>query len=491
MYAALHRHRPSHRWTNGDLAAQVGADLGLPPDDEQRWILDTIYGEVAPERPSAFEVCVVSPRQNIKTSTFGIAALADLFVFGVERHLWTAHHGDTLKGTFSDFKAWINSNPEYAEQVTFYEGHQDMAIVHKDTGNVIDFQSRTGKAGRGLTGVKRITLDEALYLEPKHIGAVYPTMLTRPGAQVRIGSSAGLLTSDQLRRVRDRGRTGKDKRLAYAEYGAERRACLRTDCSHVVGSEGCALDDRELWWQANCALWAGRIAEESLVDQRASMPPDEFMREFLSWWEDPVSAADGGINPADWVLCADPESRRAGSVALGIAQSDDHSTVSIGVVGRRDDGAYHVELIEHRRSTTSWVAPRVRDLVDKHQPVSVMVDPMSAMAGLIPELETAGVTVDVAKVSDLAASCGRLYDLVKATATPDPEHPDADLLWHLGTQHDLNAAVQSATTRQLQRGGWLWKQAGDAPITPLWAITLALAGYTASDVNYDPVSQVF
>src|SRR5512139_2336166 len=236
MYQALHRHRPHHRWTNGDLAAKVGADLGLPPDDEQRWLLDTIFAEKAPDIPASFEVAAISPRQNIKTSTFGIAALADLFVFDVERHLWTAHHGDTLKGTFQDFRSWIKSNPEYDEQVTFYEGHQDMSIVHKDTGATIDFQSRSGKAGRGLTGVKRITLDEALYLEPKHVGAVYPTMLTRPGAQVRIASSAGLLESEQLRRIRDRGRSAKDGRLAYVEYGALRRACMHAECTHEVGS---------------------------------------------------------------------------------------------------------------------------------------------------------------------------------------------------------------------------------------------------------------
>jgi hypothetical protein len=229
MYEPLFRHRPRHKWTNGDLAARVAEDLGLPPDDEQRWIYDTIYAESAPDRPASFEVGVISPRQNIKTSSLGVAALADLFVFGVERHLWTAHHGDTLKGTFNDFRSWIKSNPEYDEQVTFYEGHQDMSIVHKDTGNTIDFQSRTGKAGRGLTGVKRITLDEALYLEPKHVGAVYPTMLTRPGAQVRIASSAGLVDSEQLRRLRDRGRAGKDARMAWVEYGAERsRACEAT-----------------------------------------------------------------------------------------------------------------------------------------------------------------------------------------------------------------------------------------------------------------------
>ena len=67
MYEPLYRHRPSHRHTHGDLAAKVGADIGLPPDPEQQWILDSIYAERAPDRPAAFEVGVIGPRQNIKT----------------------------------------------------------------------------------------------------------------------------------------------------------------------------------------------------------------------------------------------------------------------------------------------------------------------------------------------------------------------------------------------------------------------------------------
>lgn len=63
MYEPLYRHRPSHRRTHGDLAAKVGADIGLPPDPEQQWILDSIYAERTPDRPASFEVAVIGPRQ--------------------------------------------------------------------------------------------------------------------------------------------------------------------------------------------------------------------------------------------------------------------------------------------------------------------------------------------------------------------------------------------------------------------------------------------
>ena len=456
MYEPLYRHRPSHRWTYGDLACKVGADLGLPPDDEQRWILDTIFAEKAPERPASFEVGVISPRQNIKTSTLGIAALTDLFVFDVERHLWTAHHGDTLKGTFQDFRAWIKSNPEYDDQVDFYEGHQDMSIVRKDTGHRIDFQSRTGKAGRGLTGVKRITLDEALYLEPKHVGAVYPTMLTRPEAQVRIGSSAGLLMSEQLRRIRDRGRLGKDKRMAYVEYGAKFKPCLRADCTHAVGSEGCALDDRDLWWQASCALWAGRITEESLEDQRGSMPPLEFMREFLSWWEDPASLG-GALSTARWAELSDPRAERGAPVVFGTAVTEDRAAW-IAVAWSRPDGRSQVML-----ANDGAPLPAHR-LVEECARISTDWNGRVATTKAFEaDMVRAGVDAHLVSATDFGTASGAIEDAMTAGT-----------IRH-GNQPALNGAVKAAKWRNATQAAERAIQLKDSPeVAPLAAAIRAL-----------------
>lgn len=463
-YAALHKHRPPHKWTFGDLAAQVGVDLGLPPDEEQQWLLDTIYAEVAPERPASFEVAVVAPRQNIKTSTFGIAALADLFVFGVERHLWTAHHGDTLAKTFADFRSWIKSNPDYDEQVQFYEGHQDMSIVHRETGATIDFQSRTGKAGRGLTGVKRITLDEALYLEPKHIGAVYPTMLTRPGAQVRIASSAGLVESEQLRRIRDRGRRGKDARLAYVEYGAPRRGCLSPFCTHEYGvAEGCALDDRDLWWFANCALWPGRIGEDSLQDMRESMPPEEFMREFLSWWEDPAGGA-AAFGEGMWARASGEDRPKAlppQALALAVSYELTHGAIAAAAV-TPGDVAYGKPL-EHGPGIR-WMVQRAKDLQGELA-LPVVVDGKGPAAVLLPDLEEAGVRVVEATLAEAQDACADLYERVRDAQSPRYRHAS----WP-----ELDRAVEHAQRRDVG-DRWLWgrKQSTD-DICALEAVTLAV-----------------
>ena len=471
QWAPLYRSRPSSRWTYGDIAAKVGADLGIAPDDEQRALLDMIYAEKAPGRPAAFEVLVIGPRQNIKTSTLGVAALADLFVFGVEKHLWSAHLDDTAGKTFADFKTWINTNPEYSEQVRFYEGHQDRAIVHVESGRRIDFGSRTGKANRGLTGVERVTLDEALYLEPQHIGAIYPTMLTRPGSQVRLASSAGLKGSAVLRGKRDQGRTGTDRRMAYVEYGAPRRPCSDEKCLHAPDTEGCALDDRELWWWANCALWCGRIGEDALENMRASMPPEEFMREFLSWWEDPLSLG-GAFDPERWDSLADFDMLQPEHVpAIGLAGSLDGRYGSIGAASELQGGRLAVAPVDRRRGQ-QWLVAEAARIQEAHG-CAVVIDRRGPLAYLIPDLRDAGVSLTELDASDWVDACASLWRRVEDSEVAHPGDPQ------------LTAAVLGAGWRPVGERRAFGRKGAD--ISLLEAVTLAAS---ALGDDYDVMDSI-
>lgn len=357
--APLHRWAPEHKTTFGDIAAKVGVDLGLTPDPEQQWLLDVIYGEDAPEIPTSSEVVAVAPRQNIKSSTFEIAALTDLFVVGVPLSVWTAHQFKTSRKSFEDMRRRILGNPDYASRCFFRDSHGEEAIT-LHTGETLEFHARSGGSGRGFSGVARITLDEALYLRPADMGALSPTQVTREDAQIRYGSSAGLVASEVLRDLRERGRAGDDPSLAYVEYGATYRPCDNHDCSHEIGTPGCALDDRELWWQANCAMWAGRITEAAIEKQRRRLTPAEFMREFFSWWEDPPSGG-GAIDLAAWLALADPSAERGSKPCFAVATAPDRSWAAIAVAWMRPDAMPQVMLADYR-PTTTWVAERVAQL---------------------------------------------------------------------------------------------------------------------------------
>src|SRR4028119_753369 len=120
-----------------------------------------------------------------------------------------------------------------------------------------------------------------------------PARWPMPDARVRYGSSAGKLGSDALRALRNRGRNpDPGETLAYLEFAAPRQACEDPACEHKMGTEGCALDDEDLWWQANSGLWYRRLDMSAMRAQRRMLSgaPEEFTREFLSWWDEPGAA---------------------------------------------------------------------------------------------------------------------------------------------------------------------------------------------------------
>lgn len=461
----LARWAPPSTRTFGDIAAKVGADLGLTPDPEQQWLLDAIYAERSPGVPAAFQVCVVAPRQNLKSATLEMAALTDLFVLGVPLSVWTAHEFKTARKSFEDMRTRILANPEFESRCKFRDSHGEEAIT-LHTGESIEFHARSHGSGRGFS-CDRLTLDEALFLRSGDMGALLPTLITRPDAQVRFASSAGFAASEVLRGLRDRGRVGRDVSLAYVEYGAERRPCAAEQCAHTVGIEGCALDDRELWWQANCALWAGRITEGAVEHNRRGLPPAEFMREFLTWWEDPPSIG-GAIDFTLWSSLADPDAERGADVVFGV-DLDEARSASIAVAWKRPDGQPQVMLTTDgdrpdSNLSTAATHKRLVDLTSKWGGQVALGGPAAALEA---DLEDAGVRVLAVSSAEFAQACGSVADAVASRG-----------LWH-GNQEELNTSVRGARWRSVGTAGErAWQLKNATGIGPLAAATRALHALT-------------
>jgi hypothetical protein len=453
----LYRSARPHRSTNGDIAAKVGADLGLVPDAEQQWLLDAIYAEDEPGIPTSSEVVAVAPRQNIKSSTFEIAALTDLFVFEVELAVWTAHQFKTSRKSFEDMRRRIKRHPDYASRCFFRDSHGEEAIT-LHSGPTLEFHARSGGSGRGFMGVSRITLDEALYLRPADMGALSPTQVTQADAQIRFGSSAGLVGSDVLRGLRARGRSGDDPSLAYVEYGATYRPCENPNCSHDVGTPGCVLDDRELWWEANCAMWAGRITEAAIEKQRNRLTPAEFMREFFSWWEDPPHEG-GALDFAKWSTLADPAAERGAEQVFAVATGPDRAWTAVAVAWVRPDGQPQVMLADYR-PTTGWVKDRVAELKARWGG-RVLVT--TAARGLVED----GIEPSQ---QDQAQAHNRLSDLLTAGG-----------LRH-GNEPAMNTAVRAARWRPMGDTRVLDRK-GSQDISPIDAAALAVHGLTSTSTS--------
>jgi hypothetical protein len=478
---------PEHVDTYGPQVADICKQAGFPPDPEQQLGLDAIFAVDANDNAAALEVGVVVGRQNLKTGLFKQATLGWLFLMDQRLVVWSAHEFRTSQEAFRDMEELIAGTPDFSRRVkAVHRGNGDEAIELFGDRRLM-FKARTNSGGRGLSGDK-IILDEGFALQPSHMGSLFPTLAARPDPQVVYGSSAGKVESGVLRGVRDRGRPGGERRLAYLEWCAPppKEVCADGEaCTHALDVKGCGCDNLELVKAANPAV-GRRISLDYVMGERRALPPEEYARERMGWWDDPIGG-ETPIKPDDWTTCLDEASRRTGSVALAVDITPDRSVSSIAISGRRADGLVHGEVIEHRAGT-GWVVARLVELFEKTKPtpVALVIDPAGPAGSLEKKLLERGFTLD----KDLMPGQWRLHfmgsrEYAQACGALADDIANSEFR-HIG-QAPLDTAVEGVRTRPLAEA-WAWSRGkSGATIAPLVAVTLARHGHATFGVT-EPVA---
>jgi len=266
-------------------------------------------------------------------------------------------------------------------------------------------------------------------------------------------SSAGMVDSDVLRGIRDRGRSGTGGRLAYVEWGDPNpNVCQGEDCGHELSAVGCALDDMDRLARVNTAL-DRRITRDTLRALRQAMPPEEFAREFLGWWDERATT-DTDLSAADWSALAG-SAGPSGRLVMAVDVAPSQAWSSIVACG---NGV--IELVDRRRGT-SWLPERMADLAERHNVDTFAVDPVGPVGGVLPELERAGLPLALVDGKESVRACGAL---VAAVADKS--------LSHRGEPEFL-AAVGGSSRRSVG-DGWKWsRRDSTVDISPLVAATLA------------------
>lgn len=442
---------PEHVGTSGPEAADLAESAGLTLDPEQRLVLDALLAETAGGRWAALEAVVVMARQNGKTRGLQALVLADLFLFGAELTVWTAHLFDTAQEAFRDIVALVDGAPHLSRKVKHVHRARGDEGIELVDGRRLNFLARSKTGGRGLSG-DRVILDEAFALGASEMGSLFPTLSARPNPQVVYASSAGMVTSPVLRMVRDRGRAGGDPSLAYLEWCAPEGGCEVDSCDHRQGARGCALDAVDGWRLANPAL-GRRITEDYIRAERRALPPNEFARERLGWWEDPIAGSSGF--PLDvWAECANRKAQPADPLVLAVDTSPNGVSSAIVACGGP------LEVVEHRRGT-GWVVNRLVELAEMHEPLAIGVDPQGPVGALIPDMTNAGLAVVLLEGREAVQACG---GFLAAVIERELVHRD---------EQALNAAVAGAVRRQVG-DAWKWsRRDSTVDISPLVAATVA------------------
>lgn len=483
-----YRSVPAYTRTLGPEVADLARLAGFGPDPEQEICLDAIFALDERGASAAFEIAIIACRQNLKTGVFKQAVLGWLFVTDERLVVWSAHEFRTAQEAFRDLTELIEGSDVLRKRVkAIYRGNGDEAIELM-TGARLIFKARTKAGGRGLSG-RKVVLDEGFALAPMHMGALLPTLSAQPDPQVLYGSSAGLAESAVLRGVRDRGRAGGDLRLAYIEWCARPPAEVceaGNQCPHMLTTVGCGCDDPDNWQRGNPQM-GRRISVEYIAAERRALPPAEFGRERMGWWDDP-SEDPHPFPVEDWARRVDTAAERPEGPALAVAVTRDRSMAAIGSAGRVDDLS-HVDVLDHRAGT-GWIVGRAVEVYDEVGACALVLDPTGPAGALEKDLIEAGFSTKpepgerrlvIITAREYAQACGALVDDV---VNDRARHRN---------RTELNVAVGGVRTRPLA-DAYAWSRK-DSPVDigPLEVVTLARHGFATYglDTAYDVLDSVY
>lgn len=461
-----------------DFCAALGIDL-LP---WQQWLAIHALEIITEGDQWRFRfryVLILVSRQNGKT--FFEVMLNIFFLYGLKSHLvlGTAQNLDTAVETFEDTVSQIESNPELKDllrKVNRGTGKRELLL---DTGDRYKVIAATRKA-RGLSS-DLIMMDELReQVNWDAWGAISKTMMARPTAILFGFSNAGDVTSLVLRHLRLQ---------AHAQLGdpdgvaSSRCALGGEDMTDAIGLfewsavPDCDISDPEQWAQANPSLNYGFLTERALRTAMSTDPESIFRTECLCQWVEtrlPEPFPDGA-----WMGGQDENSfvREDSEIFWGIDMSQDRKWTVIAACGLREDGNYHVEIVE-RRPGTEWAVEWFRQRALRYGCMRLAFQERGApVSGLAEQICTIdGIERMAQGGPDLSAGWNRFFDAVAACA---PESKSGGVkVYHL-PQPVLDTPGRTCQLRNLG-GGIMLPDRVKSPddISPLMAVAMAYSGAT-------------
>ena len=446
----------------------------------QEWALIhllEVVGDLSTSWRFRFRTAVIMvSRQNGKTELSKIIASFFLNVLRVEAVFGTSLSMDKAEEVW---EAVIQEQETHAalaceiQQVARRNGGKKLVLTGLRTYKV---GAPTRRAGRGDAN-DLVMLDELReHRDWETWSAAVASTNAKPNGMTICFSNAGDPDSIVLRQVRsmaiakidgtkatDFGGSVDDDSLALFEWSAPEKA---------------PTDDLEALAQANPALGYGRLTERALLANRETFPESKFRSECMCQQVETILPEP--FPEGAWVGGRDEHSyiREDSELFWGVEMSQDRKRTTIAVCGLREDGNYHVEIVDQRLGT-EWAVEWFRQRAPKYGTMKLSFQERGApVSGLAEQICTIDGVVRMAQGGpDLSAGWNRFFDSVSACA---PDHKGGGVkVYHL-PQPILDTPARTCQLRNLG-GGIMLPDRVKSPddISPLMACAMAFAGATA------------
>jgi hypothetical protein len=323
------------------------------------------------------------------------------------------------------------------------------------TSGMVRFLAPGRRTGHGRDN-DMVIFDEAWGIDPEvgrqiEVGLL-PTMATRPNPQVIITSAAGDLRSTWWDSWRQKGitavETGVERGIAFFEWQAAPED---------------VWDDPKVWHRIHPGVAEGLISDEFLSDQLNVMTPEDFTRAYLNRPVVNIQAVltTPILRRTRTVENIPPDAR----VALGFDVAIDRSEASVFAAARGPNGQTLIELIDNRPGTF-WLQPRLEELIERHNPIAIVMEKSGPALATAQALARSGRSVTQLQTRDYAAGCAVVYD---GMVQKEP------VIFHRG-ESAFMAAAGSAVKRNVG-DTWVWgRRASAGSISALVAATCAVVG---------------
>jgi len=432
-----------------ELADQVGLIL----DPWQRLCLDIILSEDVDGSMAALMAALIVPRQNGKGAVLEALELAWLYLWRTPVILHSAHLFKTAKEGFKRLVTHIRNTPWLLEQTArIVAGNNEMSITlkpdpangeTKETAPRIEFVARSKGGGRGFSA-NRLVLDEAYDLPDLELDAAMPTLSAQEDCQIILTSSAPMVDSITLRRIRDRIVAGDDDDLAGLEWSVDpNNYDPSSEQDYAKSNPGYNI----------------RIKLRAIRNEFKNMSVSGFARERLG-----IPDEDSAAAAFDIASFSAAESDSAAPDTRVVLALDASPNGADGAIYACDGRVVEQVAV---RTGISWCA----DLViaaSRKQRADVVIDPSGPAGALVPHLEPKlGKRLRLIGARDKAQACGAFDEALKA-ATLTVRRSAA-----------LRSAVESSRRKKAADELWtLRRAAGGASIAPAYAAVFAFWGAT-------------
>ena len=453
--------------------------LGVELYPWQEWALIhalEIVGDLSKEWRFRYRVVVyMVSRQNGKTLLSKVIASFFLNVLQVEAVFGTSLSMDKAEEVWEGVIQDQETNPDLArdiQQVARRNGGKKLVLTG---GRTYKVGAPTRRAGRGDAN-DLVMLDEVReHRDWETWSAAVASTNAKPNGLVICFSNAGDPDSIVLRQLRSQA-IERITGTKASDFGGN----IDTDSLGLFewsAPEKADTGDLKAIAQANPALGYGKLTERAIMANRETFPEAKFRSECLCQQVEtilPEPFPDGA-----WVGGQDPESyiREDSELFWGIDMSQDRRWTVLAVCGLREDGNYHVEVVE-RRLGTEWAVDWVRTRAAKYGEMKLAFQERGApVSGLAEQICTIPGVIRMAQGGpDLSAGWNRFYDAVAACAPED--HRGGVKVYHL-PQPALDTPGRTCQLRNLG-GGIMRPDRTKSPddISPLMACAMAYAGAT-------------